>query len=164
MREPLIQAVFDWQKIKTVIDWKCLVLNHNHGVISWYKITPKMSIWPIQISPLIYENPPPNGVDLPLAKISEHDKVWGHSPQPNRQGKKIYALSSEFERYSERLGACSGFLWFGFENGLKLKSAPFCHVRAVLCASGENRYFGKPWCIRPMTKSKSCTLATVGYS
>ena len=164
MREPLIQAVFDWQKIKTVIDWKCLVLNHNHGVISWYKITPKMSIWPIQISPInLWKSAPKWGRFTPCQNI----RAWqglGHSPQPNRQGKKIYALSSEFERYSERLGACSGFLWFGFENGLKLKSAPFCHVRAVLCASGENRYFGKPWCIRPMTKSKSCTLHTVGYS
>ena len=28
-----------------------------------------------KLAQLIYENPPPNGVDLP-AKISEHDKVW----------------------------------------------------------------------------------------
>ena len=69
VREPLIQAVFDWQKIKTVIDWKCLVLNHNHGVISWYKNNPpKCQSDLSKLAQLIYENPPPNGVDLPLPK------------------------------------------------------------------------------------------------
>ena len=83
-----------------------------------------MSIWPIQISPLIYENPPPNGVDLPLAKISEHDKVWDTHRNQTDKVSKIYALSSEFERYSERLGACSGFLWFGFWKRLKTQICP----------------------------------------
>ena len=77
-----------------------------------------------KLAQLIYENPPPNGVDLPLAKISEHDKVWDTHRNQTDKVSKIYALSSEFERYSERLGACSGFLWFGFENGLKTQICP----------------------------------------
>ena len=96
-----------------------------------------------KLAQLIYENPPPNGVDLPLCQNIRAWQGLGHSPQPNRQGKKIYALSSEFERYSERLGACSGFLWFGFENGLKLKSAPFCHVRGCPVCQWRKSLFWK---------------------
>ena len=96
-----------------------------------------------KLAQLIYENPPPNGVDLPLAKISEHDKVWDTHRNQTDKVSKIYALSSEFERYSERLGACSGFLWFGFENGLKLKSAPFCHVRGCPVCQWRKSLFWK---------------------
>ena len=78
-----------------------------------------------------------------LAKISEHDKVWDTHRNQTDKVSKIYALSSEFERYSERLGACSGFLWFGFENGLKLKSAPFCHVRGCPVCQWRKSLFWK---------------------
>ena len=49
------------------------------------KITPQMSTPDsIQISPSLYENPPPNGI-YPFAKISEHDKVWDtHRNQQTR--------------------------------------------------------------------------------
>ena len=103
-----------------------------------------MSIWPIQISPInLWKSAPKWGRFTPFAKISEHDKVWDTHRNQTDKVSKIYALSSEFERYSERLGACSGFLWFGFENGLKLKSAPFCHVRGCPVCQWRKSLFWK---------------------
>ena len=52
----------------------------------------------------------PDGVDVPLASISAHDSVWDiHRLQSAYVG-EIYALNSEFERYSDRIEQCSGFL------------------------------------------------------
>ena len=63
-----------------------------------------MSIWPIQISPInLWKSAPKWGRFTP-AKISEHDKVWDTHRNQTDKVSKIYALSSEFERYSERWG------------------------------------------------------------
>ena len=73
----------------------------------------------------------PDGVDVPLASISAHDSVWDiHRLQSAYVG-EIYALNSEFERYSDRIEQCSGFLKFGFNenNGMILKQAIFCRCR-----------------------------------
>lgn len=70
-------------------------------------------------------------LDLPtLAKISERDATWDIHRASTHDVAQIYAHSSEFERFAERMGACSGWLHFGgSENGLTLKSASFCRVR-----------------------------------
>ena len=47
---------------------------------------------------------PQMGSIYPLAKISEHDKVWDTHRNQTDKVSKIYALSSEFERYSEAFG------------------------------------------------------------
>lgn len=79
----------------------------------------------------LYNTPMPDGVDVPLASISAHDSVWDiHRLQSAYVG-EIYALNSEFERYSDRIEQCSGFLKFGFNenNGMILKQAIFCRCR-----------------------------------
>ena len=79
----------------------------------------------------LYETPLPDDVDVPLASISERDSVWdSHRVDTDAMG-KIYGLEAEFERYSERMENCSGWLKFGFNenNGMVLKQAFFCRVR-----------------------------------
>lgn len=79
----------------------------------------------------LYDNPLPDGVDVPLASISARDSVWDSHRVDTYYVEQMYALESEFERYSERMGGCSGWLKFGFNevNGLVLKQASFCRVR-----------------------------------
>lgn len=83
-----------------------------------------------QIFEYIYENHPPKGVDLPLATVSDRDSVWDTHRNDTAAVGDIYAQCDEFERYSERMSDCSGYLLFGIgESGLVLKQANFCRVR-----------------------------------
>lgn len=79
----------------------------------------------------LYETPLPDGVDVPLTSISDRDSVWDSHRVDTLIVQEMYALESEFERYSERMGDCSGWLKFGFNevNGMVLKQACFCRVR-----------------------------------
>lgn len=83
-----------------------------------------------QIFEYIYENHPPEDLDLPLATVSNRDSVWDTHRNDTATVGDIYALSADFERYSARMRACSGYLKFGIgESGLVLKEACFCRVR-----------------------------------
>ena len=79
----------------------------------------------------LYNTPMPDGVDVPLASISAHDSVWDTHRLQSAYVGDIYALNAEFERYSDRIEQCSGFLKFGFNenNGMILKQATFCRCR-----------------------------------
>ncbi|MGP9669523.1 MULTISPECIES: protein rep [unclassified Psychrobacter] len=79
----------------------------------------------------LYDNDLPEGVDVSLASLSARDSVWDTHRLHTSYVSKIYALNSEFERYSERMDECSGFLKFGYneDDGLVLKQAGFCRVR-----------------------------------
>ena len=83
-----------------------------------------------QIFEYIYENHPPDDVDISLSTVSKRDSVWDTHRNDTATVGDIYALNAEFERYSERMGDCSGYLKFGIaDSGLKLKEASFCRVR-----------------------------------
>lgn len=77
----------------------------------------------------VYENPPPQGVDLHLSTLSPKDKVWDNHRTQTHKVAQIYAQNPQFEHFGKRMGDCASLLLFGLENGLTLKSAPFCHVR-----------------------------------
>ena len=78
----------------------------------------------------IYENHPPEGVELRLSDISSRDSVWDTQRAKTTLVGQIYAMNSDFTRYGERMNDCSGFLGFGLgDNGFKLKQASFCRVR-----------------------------------
>lgn len=83
-----------------------------------------------EIFDYIYENHPPADVDVPLATVSKRDSVWDTHRNATADVSDIYALNSDFERYSVRMNDCSGYLKFGIaESGLLLKEASFCRVR-----------------------------------
>lgn len=83
-----------------------------------------------QIFEYIYSNTLPDDVDLHLATLSERDSVWDTHRNDTATVGDIYALHTDFRRYSERMGACSGYLLFGIgESGLVLKETHFCRVR-----------------------------------
>ena len=83
-----------------------------------------------EIFEYIYENHPPDDVDISLSTVSKRDSVWDTHRNDTATVGDIYALNAQFERYSERMGDCSGYLKFGIgESGLKLKEASFCRVR-----------------------------------
>lgn len=79
----------------------------------------------------LYDNDLPDAVDMSLASISARDSVWDSHRTDTLIVESMYAYEGEFQRYSERLGGCSGWLKFGFNeiNGLVLKQAFFCRVR-----------------------------------
>lgn len=81
------------------------------------------------LAELVYLNPPPSGVDLPLATLSPKDKVWDNHRTQTHKVAQIYANNPQFEQYAKRMGDCASLLLFSLENGLTLKSAPFCRVR-----------------------------------
>lgn len=70
-------------------------------------------------------------LELPaLADISECDKVWDNHRTDTMLVGEMYAQAQEFKKYAQRMAICSGWLHFGYaDDGLKLKSASFCHVR-----------------------------------
>ena len=79
----------------------------------------------------LYDNDLPDGVDVSLASVSARDSVWDKHRLDTLIIQEMYAIECEFERYSERMTDCSGWLKFGFNevNGLVLKQACFCRVR-----------------------------------
>lgn len=77
----------------------------------------------------IYENPPQDGENIPLATLSPKDKDWDNHRTHTHTVAQIYANNPKFAQYAERMGECATLLLFGLENGLTLKSAPFCRVR-----------------------------------
>ncbi|MFW1531330.1 protein rep [Staphylococcus aureus] len=79
----------------------------------------------------LYDNDLPEGVDVSLASVSARDSVWDKHRLDTLIIQEMYAIECEFERYSERMTDCSGWLKFGFNevNGLVLKQACFCRVR-----------------------------------
>ena len=94
----------------------------------------------------LYDTDLPDGVDMPLASISSRDSVWDTHRTDTLIVEAMYSYEGEFERYSERLAGCSGWLKFGFSevNGLVLKQAFSAVCAIALCASGASLYFGKP--------------------
>ena len=83
-----------------------------------------------EIFEYIYENHPPDDVDISLSTVSKRDSVWDAHRNDTATVGDIYALNAQFERYSERMDACSGYLKFGIgESGIVLKEASFCRVR-----------------------------------
>lgn len=78
----------------------------------------------------LYQIPPSDDTDLPLAAISDKDSVWDTQRHRTELVGDIYSYNAEFERYAERMADCSTFLAYGFsDDGLKLKNANFCRVR-----------------------------------
>lgn len=78
----------------------------------------------------LYQIPPSDDTDLPLAAISDKDSVWDRQRHRTELVGDIYSYNAEFERYAERMADCSTFLAYGFsDDGLKLKNANFCRVR-----------------------------------
>lgn len=78
----------------------------------------------------LYQIPPSDDTDLPLAAISDKDSVWDKQRHRTELVGDIYSYNAEFERYAERMSDCSTFLAYGFnDDGLKLKHANFCRVR-----------------------------------
>lgn len=78
----------------------------------------------------LYQIPPSDDTDLPLAAISDKDSVWDKQRYRTELVGDIYSYNAEFERYAERMADCSTFLAYGFsDDGLKLKNANFCRVR-----------------------------------
>ena len=94
----------------------------------------------------LYDTDLPDGVDVPLASISARDSVWDKHRLDTLIIQEMYAIECEFERYSERMTDCSGWLKFGFNevNGLVLKQACFAVFVTVPCVNGDAHYFGKP--------------------
>lgn len=78
----------------------------------------------------LYQIPPSDDTDLPLADVSDKDSIWDEQRYKTEQVGDIYGYNAEFERYAERMTDCSTFLAYGFsDDGLKLKHANFCRVR-----------------------------------
>lgn len=78
----------------------------------------------------LYQIPPSDDTDLPLAAISDKDSIWDKQRHRTELVGDIYSYNAEFERYAERMTDCSTFLAYGFsDDGLKLKHANFCRVR-----------------------------------
>lgn len=101
----------------------------NHATVVNGKVVPV-----VPDSPLIaflYDNDLPDNVDISLTSISSRDSVWDVHRTDTLIVEAMYSYEAEFERYSERLSGCSGWLKFGFNeiNGLVLKQAFFCRVR-----------------------------------
>ena len=69
---------------------------------------------PSELIDYLYDNDLPDGIDMPLASISARDSVWDSHRTDTLIIQQMYALESEFERYSERITDCSGWLKFGF--------------------------------------------------
>lgn len=79
----------------------------------------------------LYDNHPPEGVDINLEFVSARDSVWDIHRSDTLIVETMYAYKGEFERLSDRLGGCSGWLKYGHNEieGLVLKQAFFCRVR-----------------------------------
>lgn len=84
-----------------------------------------------EVAQYLYNNPLPDDVDVPLSLISARDSVWDTHRLHTSAVQVLYGLNDEFERYSERLASCSGYLKFGMNetDGMVLKEAFFCRVR-----------------------------------
>lgn len=102
---------------------------HNHPPLGQSQITKNTPVLPI--FEFLYTNHPPEGTEIPLASVSERDSVWDSHRVQSVIIEAMYKQEAEFERYSERIGGCSGWLKFGFNevNGLVLKQAFFCRCR-----------------------------------
>lgn len=83
-----------------------------------------------KLAELIYDNPPPDDVLLKLSDVSHRDDVWDIHRNHTADVTDIYA-GTQYQRYSDRMNACSSYLEFGIdtEKGIKLKRSFFCHVR-----------------------------------
>lgn len=83
-----------------------------------------------RIAQHIYDNPPPQGVDVPLSLVSERDSVWNDHRNHAHDVSQFYA-NSEFNRYADRITSCSPYLEFSIDHdrGLLLRRSFFCHVR-----------------------------------
>lgn len=105
---------------------RSLFMFPNYGINVNKKAVPDASL-----IDFLYDTDLPDGVDMPLASISSRDSVWDIHRTDTLIVEAMYSYEGEFERYSERLGGCSGWLKFGFSevNGLVLKQAFFCRVR-----------------------------------
>ena len=78
----------------------------------------------------LYNTDIPEGVEVTLSSVSERDSVWDAHRTHSAMVDMVYSYNSEFERYSERISDCSGYLKFGIgKQGLVLKQAFFCKVR-----------------------------------
>lgn len=72
-----------------------------------------------------------------LSDLSPKDKPWDLHRGEVMDVEAIYRTDSEFQRYAERLGGCTGYLFFqpvvdeatGHQLSLKLRKAYFCHLR-----------------------------------
>src|SRR5699024_9815693 len=71
----------------------------------------------------LYANDLPDGIEVSLSSISARDSVWDSHRVDTLIIQQMYAIEGEFERYSDRLDGCSGWLKYGFNevNGLVLK-------------------------------------------
>ena len=109
--------------------------NQKPAYLTWYENKQSAVIKDIQpaitnIYEQLYQIPPSDDTDLPLAAISEKDSIWDKQRYRTEIVGDIYGYNAEFERYYERMSDCSTFLAYGFnDDGLRLKHANFCRVR-----------------------------------
>ena len=95
----------------------------------------------------LYNTDIPEGVEVALSSVSERDSVWDAHRTNSAMVDMVYSYNSEFERYSERISDCSGYLKFGIgKQGLVLKQAFFAKYDTALYASGVNRFTGRLSC------------------
>lgn len=68
--------------------------------------------------------------NIGLSTVSERDKIWDNHRFQAELIENIYRMDIDLVKYAERIGGCSGFLEFGWnDNGLQLKRSMFCRVR-----------------------------------
>lgn len=68
--------------------------------------------------------------NVSLSSVSDKDKVWDNHRYQAELIENIYRMDADLIKYGDRIGGCSGFLEFGWnDNGLQLKNAMFCRVR-----------------------------------
>lgn len=68
--------------------------------------------------------------NVTLSSVSTKDKIWDSHRFQAELIENIYRMDADLIKYGDRIGGCSGFLEFGWnDNGLQLKNAMFCRVR-----------------------------------
>lgn len=117
------------------------IIDEKPEYLKWYEDSQLESQLDIEISdctppPItniyehLYQIPPSDDTDLPLAAISDKDSIWDAQRYRTELVGDIYSYNAEFERYAERMTDCSTFLAYGFDDdGLRLKNANFCRIR-----------------------------------
>ena len=122
----------------SILSAKSSLINENEiNTILSERLTPQSPDEPepsesenFNVYEYLYQNEPPEGVEIALSDVSNKDTVWDTQRHKTATVGDIYSYNAEFERYHERMSDCSTWLSFGFnENGMKLKNANFCRIR-----------------------------------
>ena len=72
------------------------------------------------LASLIYDNPPPLSVELPLSDISPRDHNWDEHRNSTADVAQIYK-QSKYRKYYDRMQECIHYLEFGISQDTVLK-------------------------------------------